>query len=157
MSSPLPPRQAVRNVVEGLVGRDVELGDGDPVPASGTAVTAVYVTDRLAVSALVVIDLAGAARLGGALGMVPKGGVDDAIDGRSLPDTLKDNLHEVLNVLASVFNVPDAPHVRLYQMFGPGETPPSDVQALGAVLGTREDVTMDIAGYGRGNLSVVVR
>ena len=103
------------------------------------------------------VDLPGAARLGGALGMLPRGGVDDAIGEDSLPAMLKENCYEVLNVLASVFNVTDAPHVRLYQMFGPGEAPPSDVQALGATLGSRDDLTMSIDGYGPGLLSIVVR
>lgn len=156
-SSPVPPRQAVRDVVEGMVGRTVEFTDGAPVAAAGTAVTAVYVTDGLAMTAIAVVDLPGAARLGGALGMLPRGGVDDAIDEKALSATLTDNCYEVLNVLASVFNVAGAPHVRLYQMFGPGQTPPSDVQALGATLGSRDDLSMSIDGYGPGLLSIVVK
>ena len=154
---PVPARQAVRTVFEGMVGRGVDLSDGDPVQVSGTALTAVYVTDTLAVAAVAVVDLPGAARLGGALGMVPKGGVDDAVEDKVLPETLKDNCFEVLNVLASVFNAPGTPHVRLGQVFGPGEAPTADVRSLAATLGSREDVTMEIAGYGRGNLSIVVR
>ena len=156
-SSPLPPRQAVRDVVEGMVGRTVEFADGNPIAASENAVTAVYVTDQLAMAAIAVVDLPAAARLGGALGMLPRGGVDDAIDEKALSATMKDNCFEVLNVLASVFNVTDAPHVRLYQMFGPGEPPPSDVQQLGATLGSRDDLAMSIEGYGPGCLSIVVR
>lgn len=157
-SSPLPPRQAVRDVVEGTIGRSVELSDGNPVAAAaGTAVTAVYVTDALSMAAIAVVDLPGAARLGGALGMLPRGGVDDAIHEKALSEPLKDNCYEVLNVLASVFNVTDAPHVRLYQLFGPGEAPPADVQALGATLGSRDDLSMSIDGYGPGSLSIVVR
>ena len=156
-SSPLPPRQAVREVVEGMVGRSVEVSDGTPVAASENAVTGVYVSDTLAMTAIAVVDVAGAARLGGALGMLPRGGVDDAIGEKVLSATLKENCYEVLNVLTSVFNVADAPHVRLYKTFGPGEAPPSDVQALGATLGSRDDLAFGIEGYGPGFLSIVVR
>ncbi|MFI7586947.1 hypothetical protein ACIB24_07715 [Spongisporangium articulatum] len=154
-TSPVPPRQAVRNVIEGLVGRDVDFSDGEAVHAGGTSVTAVFVTDKLSTSAVAVVDLAAAARLGGALGLIPKGGVDDAIDDKELPATLRDNCYEVLNVLSSVFNVPGAPHVKLYKMYGPGDALPPDVQSLTATLGAREDVRMDISGYGPGLMSIV--
>jgi hypothetical protein len=155
--SPLPTRHAVRNSISDLIGRDVDLSDGVPPPSKSTNIVAVYVTDKLATSALAVCDLECGARIGGALGMVPKIGVDEAIAARELTPTLKDNCYEVLNVLAAVFNVPNAPHVRLYQMYGPGDVLPGDVAALGALTGTRMDVTLQIAGYGSGSLSIVVR
>ena len=155
-SSPLPSRAALRGLVEDLVGRPVELSDGDPVPASTTNVVAVYVNDALALASVIVVDLAGAARVGGALGMLPRGGVDDAIDEKDVSGMLRDNCYEVLNVLASVFNVADAPHVRLYEMYGPNASMPSDVAALTTKLGERLDVVLSIAGYGDVAVSVVV-
>jgi hypothetical protein len=154
--SPLPSRHAVRTLVEGIVGRDVDLDDGDPVPARPTNVVAVYVTDKLAVSAVAVVDLAGAARIGGALAMLPRGGVDDAIDEKDLPGMLRENCYEVLNVLSAVFNVPGAPHVRLYEMHGPDAALPADVAALAATTGNRMDLVLGIAGYGDARLSLVV-
>jgi hypothetical protein len=154
--SPLPSRLSVRNLIEDLVGREVTLSDGTPPESKNTNVVAVYVTDRLAVSAIAVVDIECAARIGGALAMVPKGGVDDAIKDKELLPALKDNCYEVLNVLAAVFNLPNAPHVRLYQMYEPGATIPSDITAMAASVGTRMDVKLDIAGYGAGKLSIIV-
>ena len=156
-SSPLPPRAAVRSLVEDLVGRPVELSDGLPVPNKPTNVVAVYVTDQLSMTAVAVVDLGGAARMGGALGMLPPGGVEDAVDEGDLSGMLRDNCYEVLNVLAATFNVPDAPHVRLYEMYGPHASLPSDVAAFAQTLGNRLDVMLSIAGYGDAHLSVVVR
>ena len=156
-SSPLPGRAAVRSLVEDLVGRPVELGDADPVPNRPSNVVAVYVTDQLTMTAVVVVDLPGAARIGGALGMLPRGGVDDAIDEGDLSGMLRDNTYEVLNVLSATFNVPGAPHVRLYEMYGPNASLPSDVATLATVLGNRLDVVLTIAGYGDAHVSVVVR
>lgn len=156
-TSPLPSRHALRTLIEGLVGRDVELKDCDPVSAKTTNVIAVYVNDKLAVSALVVVDLEAAARLGGALAMLPRGGVDDAIAERDLPSMIRDNTYEVLNVLAAVFNVENAPHVRLYEMYGPNGSVPSDVLALSQALGSRLDIQLTVAGYGAGKLSVITR
>ena len=156
-SRPLPGRAAVRSLVEDLLGRPVELSDGDPVTAYPGNVVAVYVNDSLGLAAAIVVDLAGAARLGGALGMLPPGGVDDAIDAGHLSDMLQDNCHEVLNVLAATLNVAGAPHVRLYEMYGPDDSVPADVAALTARTGERLDVVLSVAGYGDVRVSVVVR
>ena len=156
-SSPLPGRAAVRSLVEDLVGRSVELSDAEPVPTRPSNVVAVYVTDQTTMTAVAVVDLAGAARIGGALGLLPKGGVDDAVDEGELSELLRDNCYEVLNVLSATFNVPGAPHVRLYEMYGPNASLPSDVAALAQMLGNRLDVVLTIAGYGDAHLSVVVR
>jgi hypothetical protein len=155
--SPIPTRHAVRNSIQDLIGRDVDLSDGLPVPAKSTNVVAVYVTDKLATSALAVIDLECAARIGGSLGMVPKLVVEEAIQARELPQNLHDNCYEVLNVLAAVFNLPNAPHVRLYEMYGPNASLPPDIAQLGALMGSRMDVELKISGYGTGLLSIVIR
>lgn len=155
--SPLPTRHAVRSLVEGLVGRDVDLQDTDPISNAGTNLIAAYVTDRMAVSAVAVLDLAGAARLGGALGLLPRGGVDDAIAEKSLPGLMRDNAYEVLNVLAAVFNVEGAPHVRLHELYGPDGAVPGDLLGLSQVIGSRMDLVLSIAGYGDVRLSIVTR
>jgi hypothetical protein len=155
-SRPLPGRAVVRHLVEDLVGRPVELCDGDPVPADPTNVVAVYVDDMLGLAAAIVVDLAGAARLGSALGLLPRGAVDDAVDERRLSGLLQENCYEVLNVLAATLNVAGAPHVRLYEMYGPNVSLPADVAALAARTGERLDVVLSIAGYGDVRVSVVV-
>jgi hypothetical protein len=155
--SPMPNRHSVRNVIQDLIGRDVDLSDGLPPEAKSTNVVAVYVTDKLATSAVAVLDLECAARMGGSLGIVPRGVVDEAIKARALTSTLEENCYEVLNVLASVFNLPDSPHVRLYEMYGPNSALPHDISVLGSALGSRMDVQLKIAGYGAGLLSIVVR
>ena len=67
-SSPLPSRAALRSLVEDLVGRTVDLFDADPVSTAPSNLVAVYVTDQLTMTAVTVVDFAGAARIGGALG-----------------------------------------------------------------------------------------
>jgi hypothetical protein len=157
VGSPLPSRHAVRNLLEGLVGRDVDISDGEPVPPKVTNIIAVFVTDKLAVSALGIVNLEAGARLGGALGMLPKGGVEDMIAERDLTGAIKDNCYEVLNVMSAVFNVPNAPHVRLYEMYGPNGNVPADIAAMAAAVGNRMDVRLRISGYGDGLLSLVCR
>ena len=120
-------------------------------------VNAVLCRDGLQVSVIIVADLEAAARLGGSLGMLPKGGVDDAIGEKDLSGLLRDNTYEVLNVLSAVFNVENAPHVRLYEMYGPNDAVPGDVAGLAYAVGGRMDVVLSIAGYGDGRLAVIVK
>jgi hypothetical protein len=66
-----------------------------------------------------------------------------------------DNVAEVLNVVATAFNVPGTSHVRLAELFGPGELLPADVSTLSDSSAVRLDLTLDVAGYGEARLSVV--
>ncbi len=157
LETPLPSRQAVRSLVEDLTGRSTDLHDGVPVPTSPHNLYAVYVNNRVQTAAVVVVDLALGCRMGGALGMLPKGGVDDAIDEKDMPEMMRDCCYEVLNVMASVFNVPGAQHVRLYELYGPAGQLPGDVKQFAETLGNRMDVRLSVAGYGDGLMSVVVR
>lgn len=62
----------------------------------------------------------------------------------------------MLNIVSSLFNLPGAPHVRLYETYPPGQALPSDVNALVHTLGRRLDLTLRIAGYGEGRLGLVL-
>lgn len=156
-TSPLPPRHTVRTIIEGLVGRKVEVRDLPPIHSRETNLVAAYVTDRGQVAAVIVIDLEAAARLGGALGMLPKAGVDETIEAGAVEGLLLDNTYEVLNVLSAAFNVEDAPHVRLHELYGAEKGVPNDVLSLAQLVGSRLDLELDIAGYGTGRLSIVCR
>jgi hypothetical protein len=158
--SPLPSAKDVRDVLEGLTGRDVDLVvGGDPVtPATTGAVVGVYVTESLGMEALIAMDLPLAARVGAALALVPPGGANLAIEDGHLPATLLDNTAEVLNVMASLFNVGDAPHLRLYRTHDTATALlPADVATHLRGYGPRLDATATVKGYGAGQLSVVVR
>jgi len=157
VQTPLPSRRTVRSLIEDLIGRGLELQDADPVSAKPTDLVSVYVTDSVAIAAVAVIDLAGAARIGGALSMLPRGGVDDAIAAKALTDTLRENCYEVMNVLSAAFNVEGAPHVRLYEMYGPNGDIPPDVAEVSKVLGSRMDVELTVAGYGAGHLTIIIK
>ncbi|MDQ1289691.1 MAG: hypothetical protein QG622_3257 [Actinomycetota bacterium] len=158
--SPLPTRHAVRSLIEDLVGRDVDLRDLDrPIQGDAKSFYGVFITDQDMVASVAVLDFEGAARLGGALGMMPRSAVDEAIEDLMLPDLIRDNTYEVLNVMAAIFNVENAPHVRLYDsLYGPGgRVPPADVVGLSQVLGSRMDVALKVAGYGDAQLAIVTR
>ncbi len=154
---PLPAPKHIKDLFEALLGRDVSLGDGVPVPldARPRPTTAVYVDDNLSLSAVALMDFPLTAYSGAALALLPKGGAQDAIDESDLPASLLENAAELLNVLAAPIGEASGVHQRLHQTFGPDQLPPSDVSAWSARLGSRLDVELDIKGYGKGTLSVV--
>jgi hypothetical protein len=158
MASHLPVPKQIKDLLEGLLGRDVTLAPAAPfAPGPRTpASVAVYVDDALRITALVACDLPLSAYAGAALGLVPIGGAEAAVEAGGLTETLSENLYEVLNIAASMFNEPGADHLRLHELHPAGEPLPPMVRAQSLTLGRREDVSLDIAGYGKGQLSVVM-
>jgi len=156
--TPLPNAKDVRDLLEGLLGRDVDVTTGgamvDP-GAAGGALVGVYVDARLGLRALVVADLALAARAGAAIALMPAGAAEVAIEEEQLSEALYENAYEILNVTASLFNAEGAPHVRLDRCYAPGEPLPSDVAAYVLAYVRRLDLDATVKGYGAGRLSVL--
>ena len=154
----LPNPKDVRDLLRELLGRDVAVTVAAPINLGpGEKVCfAAYVDDRIRTAVIVVADLPLAAYAGAAIGLIPAGGAADAVQQGTLPKSLAENFAEVLNIIVALFNRDDAPHLRLYSTHGPGETPPSDIEAFGKVLGNRLDLSVEVDGYGSGNLSLVI-
>jgi hypothetical protein len=154
----LPDTKAVKDMLSGLVGKPVSVTPGAPVTptAKDPVSVAVYVSPTMAVNALCVMDLPLAAWTGGALALLPPGGVQDVVeeDGE-LTAMLTEALHEVVNVLSALFNVPGAPHSKLHASYAPGDDLPGDIAGMLAAF-NRLDLAVEVPGYGKGRLSLVV-
>src|SRR5688572_27948163 len=154
----LPAPKDVRDMLAGLVGRNITVSPGAPVtPAPDRPVAvAVYVAPDMSVNALCLMDLGAAAYTGGALALLPPGGCQDAVeeDGE-LSSMLVEALHEVVNVLSALFNVPGAPHSKLHKLYAPGDDLPGDIEGMLANF-NRIDLAVDVPGYGKGGLSLVL-
>ena len=154
----LPAAKDVRDMLAGLLGKPVTVNPGDPVtPSPDKPVSvAVYVDPQMAINALCVMDLATSAYTAGALALLPAGGCQDAVeeDGE-LTGLMAEALHEVVNVLSALLNVPGAPHSKLYKLYVPGDDLPGDVAGMLANF-NRIDLAVEIPGYGKGGLSLVL-
>jgi hypothetical protein len=148
--APMP----VRVMLGDLVGREVDVSPGDRV--TGTACVAVYVNDRTQLASLALLDLPLAAYLGGALALLPAGGVADMVEDKDLSTLVLENVHEIVNVLAGIFNAEGERHVKLFRVYPPGEPLPQDVRDAAATYGDRLDLEVRVGGYGKGALSLVV-
>jgi hypothetical protein len=154
----LPAAKDVRDMLAGLLGKPVNVSPGAPVtPAPDKPVSvAVYVDPGMAINALCVMDLGASAYTGGALALLPPGGCQDAVEEDGELTALQlEALHEVVNVLSALFNIPGAPHSKLYRLYGPQEELPGDVAGMLANF-NRIDLSIEVPGYGKGGLSFVL-
>jgi hypothetical protein len=154
----LPAAKDVRDMLTGLVGKPVGVNPGAPVtPTPNSPVSvAVYVDPQMAINALCVMDLGASAYTGAALALLPPGGAQDAVEeDKELTGLLVEALHEVVNVLSALLNVPGAPHSKLHKLYAPGDDLPGDIEGMLANF-NRLDLAIDVPGYGKGNVSFVL-
>lgn len=155
-TTPLPAAKDVKDLFEGLLGKSCDFHEGGTLDASGKNLVATYVDDTLVMRALVAVDLPLAVYTGAAIGLMPPGAAQDFASEGDLPKAYRENAAEVLNIMASLFNTPGAPHLRLYSTHAPGEALAADVTANLAKRGGRVDYSVDVKGYGKGALAVVL-
>lgn len=150
--STIPVPKDIRDLFEDLLGRPVTVGVADPCAAEDLrlAVVALYVDNSKQLTAVAGLDLPLAAFAGAAIGLIPKGGAEAAVEDRELSPMLAENVQEVCNILTGTLNTLDLPHLKLYQTFMPGQTPPQDATARLLALGARLDLSVEIGGYGTG-------
>jgi len=154
----LPAAKDVRDMLSGLVGKDVSVSPGAPVtPEPNRPVTvAIFTAPDMSVNALCVMDLAASAYTAAALALLPPGGAQDAVEeDKELSPMLLEALHEVVNVLSALFNTPGAPHSKLNKLIPDGEEPPGDIAGMLAGF-NRIDLAIEVPSYGKGAISFVL-
>jgi hypothetical protein len=154
----LPAAKDVRDMLSGLIGREVSVSPGAPVtPEPNRPVTiAIYTAPDMSVNALCLMDLGASAYTAAALALLPPGGAQDAVEeDKELSPMLLEALHEVVNVLSALFNTPNAPHSKLNKLVPDGEEVPGDIAGMLAGF-NRLDLTLEVPGYGKGALSLVL-
>jgi hypothetical protein len=157
-SSGLPPNMFVRDMLLDMLGRDVKVGPSEPwapTPLDPGAV-AVYVDDGMRLGALISCSLELAVALSASIALIPARAAAECVEEGRLTEDMVENLNEVLNIMAALFNRGDKPHVKLYALHVPGKPPPDDLSVPLRAFGKRSDLKIEVAGYGSGRLSVVL-
>jgi hypothetical protein len=154
----LPAAKDVRDMLSGLVGKEISVSPGAPVtPEPNRPVTvAIYTAPDMSVNALCVMDLGASAYTAAALALLPPGGAQDAVEeDKELSPMLLEALHEVVNVLSALFNTPGAPHSKLNKLVADSEQIPGDVEGMLPGF-NRLDLAIEVPTYGKGALSLVL-
>lgn len=156
--STLPPVKDVRDLLESLLGRDVEVKDG-PVwipPAGEKIIVAEFIDDAGALATIGLVDLSAGAYIGAAMGLLPPGGAQDMAKEGALSPVVNENLYETMNIACSLFNLPGQPHVKIGTMHQPGAALPDAVAAAVNKPTGRMDLAIKVSGYGEGRFSLIV-
>jgi hypothetical protein len=160
MSAPtaLPNLKGLRDTLLDMLGRDVQITPSEPWAPTlrDPGAVAVYIDDGWQPRAFISCCLPLSVALGASLALIPAQAAAGCLESGRLTEDLAENLNEVLNILAALFNLPDRPHLKLSAVHLPGSPPPVDISARLRAFGKREDVRIDVAGYGDGRLSVVL-
>jgi len=154
----LPTTKQVRDLLTELLGREIEVSPGTPLaPSAGAPATfSVFVDNSLNICSLIVTDLEFSANAGAAIGLMPPPTAEEAIEERSIPETMRENLYEVLNIASAMFNIEGARHTKLHEVYYAGDPIPPAILGKAFTLGQREDLNVSVSGYGPGRLSVVL-
>lgn len=152
----VPTLKDVKDLAEGLLGRDVDVAEGNPIDvASGDPILlGTYLEPNNRLGCIAVMDLSLAVWVGAALGLLPPGGAEDMIDEKDPSEAVIENSCEFLNILAHPFGESTEVHQRLDALFKPGDQLPAQI-ATGAASTLRRDVSCEVKGYGTGGLSMI--
>lgn len=136
-----------------LLGEDMNITMTQESSDSG-AYTAVYVDTEGEPKALGVCDLPFAAYSAGAMTMMPKDPVDEALRSEDLPEMMFSNLHEVFNICTRLLIDDQTKHIKLQEV---SKTTEAELSLSSApTVSGRADFKIDIPRYGSGTITFVV-
>ena len=153
----MPAPEALSDFLGDLVGKpiaadkraEIDLDDPDRQWWS-----AVFVEDDGSVGGACIADLALCSYAGAALAMIPKPVAEEAITAGELPESLRENFHEVANILTALLNGPSVPHLKIRDLV-PGT--PDEVRDLVLRAAGRRSFDLRITDYGSGIIALYAR
>lgn len=155
----LPTVPLVVSTLSGLLGRQTTVSKAETTDRTAPHIVVEYhmnQTDQL--GAAFVIDLEFAALLGGALALIPAGGVKEMVAEGDIGEGCLDAMREVLNVCACIFvSTADGSPSRLISISEPGDTIPDAVATLMSSPMHRTDYLIEVEGYGSGVVSMMTQ
>jgi len=153
----MPVPEEIREFFGDLLGKGVSVekrAEFDFNDENLVAVSAVFVEDDGTVGGACVADLPLSAYAGAALAMVPKPVAEESVKAGGLEDSLKDNYHEVANILTAVLNGPSVPHLKIREL---SEGVPDEIKDLVVKAAGRRTFDVTITDYGSGQLALYAR
>jgi hypothetical protein len=150
---PLPLPEDVRNLLADLTGRAVAVDSDRALDVSQLPIIARYEGDDGVLLAVSAWAPGIAASAGGALAMVPRGQVEDAVSSGELNELLMECFHEVANIASRWLHSSTTPHLKLAAVRVGWEA--DELELAGT--GRARCFTATIDGYGGGALGCAAR
>jgi hypothetical protein len=148
---PLPLPEDVRALLGDLTNRVVAVEPSRTIDIAALPLVARYESDNGQLLAVAAWDVGLAAAVGGALAMVPKAQIEEAVQTGALSELLDECFREVTNIASRWLHSGTTPHLRLARVAtGWAE----DERAL-LETGTTCAFAVELDGYGAGTLACV--
>ena len=148
----MPQAQVVGEFLSDLLGREVDVRDADELDLDERAVvSASLVDDEGDLAGAIVSDLAFAACTGASLIVMPASVATGAIAEGRLPESLRENYHEVANIMTALVNGPSVPHVRIAELL---DGVPDSIRDVVLRSSGRRTYRASVPGYGDGDVAI---
>jgi hypothetical protein len=153
-----PKPNTVEEILNAMVGSGVSvvLDKQDPAADDAPAVLAEFVSESDEVGALCLVDHRAALSLGAALLQAEPDAALAAIEGYKLDDEAIENVREVANMMAQLFNSDFTPHLRFRELHRqPGKLPEGTSDLRRKPLASRS-YRVTVERYATGQLTVML-
>lgn len=154
----LPPNKDIKDLLESMLGRDVSLEPSKTTLSSSDTVgslIATYCDDDSKNRAVLGWSIEAGAHVGASIGLIPAPLAKEMAAENFLRLDIADNLAEVSNVMAALFDLPGNPHVRMKDRYCPAATAPPELSSFLYSNPDRVDFDITIKGYGSGKFALV--
>lgn len=153
----MPDAVQVKDLLSDLLGKDVSAeptSDLDFTDDTLAAVTGLFVENSGELSGLCIADLAWASHSGAGLAMIPRPVAEESIASGVLEGEIRQNFHEVANILTTLLNGPSVAHLKITEVVDgvPPEARDFVVKAAG-----RRTFLCTLPEYGSGTLALYSR
>lgn len=150
----MPTRTEVETFFCSLFGTDILAKETDNSCSEEQYVVAEYSEPNGDLRYLIAIDYELANGLGAALTVIPPAVAKESAEKHIIPDNIRENLQEVLNVCTSLFSVGmSGHHIAISGLHEKGATPETVTEALSAAEAT-ESFLIDLPRYQAGTMTV---
>jgi hypothetical protein len=152
----LPNDKGAAQLLSSALRKPTKLTAIKPPPAADLAIGGLFVDGQDKVVGALLADLPLACYAGAAFSLIPADAARDSVKARELDEFMRENFAEVLNICSSFFNMERTHRVRLSATHYPPNAPGGDMAALAAKPAKRMDVDVEIDGYGKGRMSLLL-
>ncbi len=154
----MPIPEDVRDFLGDLLGKAVSVSKQ---PVSDLAeidltdekwLTGLYMNKKDLLIGACIAELTLAANAGAALAMISQQVAKEAVESGELGENLRDNFHEVVDIVSALLNGPSVPHLRLTELV---DGIPDEVIELSRCANGNKRYGVTIVGYQGGTLGLI--
>ena len=150
----LPEAHELKHHFEMLFGDGVVVHAGDRLGADAPF-CGIYRDEAKAPVAVCLCDMSFAAYAGAALSMMMPNDAKAAAQKSALPEVMRANLYEVMNILSSLLMNAHTPHLRLVEMCSPPALDPA-IKAIATKPEAHVGFKVDLPRYGIGRITLAL-